>query len=93
MGGKVLLFGDTGQLLHELDHDGKVLIHPGRNLHPLRRRSSNRNRLAHDALDLLQRCLAEMDIACRGGLLKLSRSVRSDNGYINRRLGKHPRNS
>jgi len=54
---------------------------------------SNRNRLAHDALDLLQRCLAEMDIACRGGLLKLSRSVRSDNGYINRRLGKHPRNS
>src|SRR5437588_6215800 len=32
--GQVLLFGDTGQLLHKLDHDGKVHIHPGRNLHP-----------------------------------------------------------
>ena len=28
MDGRVLLCGDTGQLLHELDHNGKVLIHP-----------------------------------------------------------------
>jgi hypothetical protein len=30
MDGKVLLFGDTGQLLHELDHDGKVLSEKAR---------------------------------------------------------------
>src|SRR2546421_8236354 len=53
---------------------------------------SNGNRLAHDALDLLQRCLAEMDIACCGGLLELSRSACADNGYINPWLGQHPCN-
>src|SRR5712691_3970903 len=55
-------------------------------LHSLWSRPSNGNRLAHDALDLLQRLLREMFIACKGGLFELSRIARSDNGYINRGL-------
>src|SRR5216684_1134995 len=59
-------------------------------VHSLWSRPSNGNRLAHDALDLLQRLLREMFIACKGGLFELSRIARSDNGYINRGLGQHP---
>src|SRR5713226_1822250 len=59
-------------------------------LHSLGSRPSNGNRLAHDALDLLQRLLREMSIACKGGLFELFRIARSDNGHINRGLGQHP---
>ena len=61
-----------------------------RELHPFWRRPSNRNRFAHDALDLLQRLLREMSITCQSGLCELLRIARSDNGYINCWLGKHP---
>src|ERR1700730_10117152 len=61
-----------------------------RTLHTFWRRSSYRNRLAHNALDLLQQTLQEIYIACPGGLFELFRSARSDNGHINRGLGKHP---
>ena len=63
-------------------------------LHTLGSRSSNRNRLAHDALYLLQRLLREMSIACKGGLFELFRIVRSDNSHIDRglrlALSQHP---
>ena len=59
-------------------------------LHALRRRSPDGNRLAHDVLDLLQRCLAEMDIACRGGLFELLGRACADNGDIDAWLGEHP---
>src|SRR2546421_929007 len=66
-------------------------------LHPFWRRSSYRNCLAHDALDLTQRCLREMDVTRRGGLCELFRGAGSDNGHINRWLrlvpSQHPRNS
>jgi hypothetical protein len=44
----------------------------------------------HGALDLLQRVLREMSIACQSGLCELVRIARSDNGHINRGLGQHP---
>src|SRR5712691_10809214 len=59
-------------------------------LHSLWSRPSNGNRLTHGALDLLQRLLREMSLACQSGLCELSRIARSDNGYINRGLGQHP---
>src|SRR5947209_7416885 len=57
-----------------------------RELHPFWRRPSNRNRFAHDALDLLQRLLREMSITCQSGLCELLRIARSNNGYINGQL-------
>ncbi len=59
-------------------------------LHSLGSRSSYGNCLAHDALDLLQRFLSDMSIACQSGLCELFGIARSDNGYINRGLSQHP---
>ena len=58
-----------------------------RELHAFRSRSSDRNRLAHDALNLLQCGLGEMNLACLGGLFELFRIACPDNGHIDPRLG------
>lgn len=61
-----------------------------RELHSFWSRSSYWNCLAHDALDLSQATLREMNLACRGGLFELFRIVCSNNGHINRWLGPEP---
>ena len=55
-------------------------------LHSLGSRSSYRNRFAHDALNLVQRLLREIYVACQSGLFELFGSARSDNGHIYRGL-------
>src|SRR5947209_11623420 len=76
--------GSLGCMLHGAI--SFLSIRMNRVLHSLGSGSSNRNRLAHNALDLLQRLLREMFIACQSGLFELSRIARSDNGDINRGL-------
>src|SRR2546421_1755023 len=83
-----LYSGSLGCMLHGAI--SFLSIRMKRVLHSLWSRPSNGNRLTHDALDLLQRFLREMFIACKGGLFELSRIARSDNGDINRGLGQHP---
>src|SRR5437588_5776388 len=79
-----LYSGSLGCMLHGAI--SFLSIRMKRVLHSLWSRPSNGNCLTHDALDLLQRFLREMFIACKGGLFELSRIARSDNGHINRGL-------
>ena len=61
-------------------------------LHTFWSGSSDGNRLAHDALDLLLCGLREVNVASLGGLFELFRSACANNGHIDARLGQHPRN-
>lgn len=61
-------------------------------LHALRSRSPDGHRLAHDALDLLQRGLCEVHLACLGALFELVGIACADDGHIYAWLGQHPCN-
>src|SRR5258708_32955017 len=61
-------------------------------LHAFRSRSPDGHRLAHDALDLLQRGLCEVHLACLGALFELVGIACADDGHIDAWLGQHPRN-